>query len=73
MIAAWADISEALTAGDPVVAEGLGALATVKGVVSNMNVGYFWMLVNCATSAAYVSSRLVPSNIRGAQFLAVRD
>ncbi|KAI0924050.1 GDP-mannose transporter into the lumen of the Golgi [Taiwanofungus camphoratus] len=56
VIAAWADISEALTAGDPVVAEGLGALATVKGVVSNMNVGYFWMLVNCATSAAYVLS-----------------
>lgn len=55
VIAAWADISEALTAGDPAVVEGLGALAMMKGVVTNMNVGYFWMFVNCLTSATYVS------------------
>lgn len=56
VIAAWADISEALTAGDPAVVEGLGALAMMKGVVTNMNVGYFWMFVNCLTSATYVLS-----------------
>lgn len=26
----------------------------LQGVVSKVNVGYFWMLVNCLTSAAYV-------------------
>lgn len=25
-----------------------------QGVVSKVNVGYFWMLINCLTSAAYV-------------------
>ncbi|THH02687.1 hypothetical protein EW026_g223 [Hermanssonia centrifuga] len=55
VIAAWADISASLTLGDPVVAESQGwALSSVSGIVSNMNVGYFWMLVNCLTSAAYV-------------------
>ncbi|EMD38859.1 hypothetical protein CERSUDRAFT_112581 [Gelatoporia subvermispora B] len=51
VIAAWADISDALTAGDPAVSEGLSA---VRGVVSSLNIGYLWMLVNCITSAAYV-------------------
>ncbi|CCM00390.1 uncharacterized protein FIBRA_02420 [Fibroporia radiculosa] len=56
VIAAWADISEAFTAGDPAVVEGLGMLATMKGVVTNLNVGYFWMFLNCATNATYVLS-----------------
>ncbi|PCH44414.1 UDP-galactose transporter [Wolfiporia cocos MD-104 SS10] len=56
IIAAWADISDALAAGDPAVAESVGALATMKGVVTSLNVGYFWMFVNCATSATYVLS-----------------
>ncbi|KZT09871.1 UDP-galactose transporter [Laetiporus sulphureus 93-53] len=56
VIAAWADISEALTAGDPAVVEGLGMLGTMKGVVTSLNVGYFWMFVNCVTSATYVLS-----------------
>lgn len=55
VIAAWADISDALTAGDPAVAEGTAwSLDMVSDVVTNLNVGYFWMLVNCLTSAAYV-------------------
>lgn len=55
VIAAWADIGDALAAGDPVVIEGSSwGLANMTGVVSKLNVGYFWMLLNCLTSAAYV-------------------
>ncbi|KZT70751.1 UDP-galactose transporter [Daedalea quercina L-15889] len=56
VIAAWSDISDALTMGDPAVAEGLGMLATMKGVVTNLNIGYFWMFTNCVASATYVLS-----------------
>ncbi|KAI0793960.1 UAA transporter [Fomes fomentarius] len=52
VIAAWADITDALTASDPAVIE--AGLSTVTSVVSKMNVGYFWMFTNCVTSAAYV-------------------
>ena len=31
-------------------------LPRVTGVIRDLNVGYFWMMVNCATSAAYVTS-----------------
>lgn len=58
LIAAWADISSALVASDPaaevVATAAASSLTTVAGIVSNMNIGYFWMLVNCCTSAAYV-------------------
>ncbi|KAI8996370.1 UDP-galactose transporter [Trametes punicea] len=54
IIAAWADISDALVVGDPAVAEAASGLSAVSGVISKMNVGYFWMFMNCATSAAYV-------------------
>lgn len=55
MIAAWADISDALTAGDPAVLQSEGwGFQHLSGVVSKVNVGYFWMLINCLTSAAYV-------------------
>lgn len=56
MIAAWADISDTLTGGDPAVTEGLGMLATMKGVATHLNIGYFWMFANCAASATYVLS-----------------
>ena len=63
VIAAWADISDALTAGDPAVVEAVGGgLSSVTGVVSKLNVGYFWMFLNCITSAAFVS-------IKNARFL----
>lgn len=29
-------------------------LPQVTSVVSNLDVGYLWMMLNCATSAAYV-------------------
>lgn len=58
IIAAWADISDTLTAGDPAAAEAAALstsnLSAVQGVVGSLNVGYLWMLLNCATSAAYV-------------------
>ncbi|KAI0675443.1 UDP-galactose transporter [Trametes maxima] len=54
IIAAWADISDALAVGDPAVAEAANRLAAVSGVVTKINVGYFWMFLNCGTSAAYV-------------------
>ncbi|KAI0080170.1 UDP-galactose transporter [Panus rudis PR-1116 ss-1] len=57
VIAAWADINDALTVdmSDPAVVEATAwGLDKVTGIVSKLNVGYFWMLVNCLTSAAYV-------------------
>jgi GDP-mannose transporter len=32
------------------------SLQAMKGVVHSLNIGYFWMLVNCLASAAYVSN-----------------
>jgi hypothetical protein len=55
VIAAWSDISDALTAGDPAVLESEGwGFQHFQGIVAKVNVGYFWMLINCLTSAAYV-------------------
>ena len=31
----------------------------LQGVVSKVNAGYFWMLVNCLTSAAYVRATAI--------------
>jgi len=58
VVAAWADVSGALVESMPTGSTGLSttSLQAVKGVVSNLNIGYFWMLVNCLTSAAYVLS-----------------
>jgi len=58
VIAAWSDVSGALGDSMPTGSTGASAasLHLVKGVVQNLNVGYFWMLVNCLTSAAYVLS-----------------
>ena len=65
VIAAWADITDALTAYDPAVVESEGwGFSAVSGVVSRVNVGYFWMMVNCMTSAAYVRRPyLTPSTL----------
>jgi len=56
VIAAWADVSSALESSLPVVSPGttMGPLQAVTGAVRHLNIGYFWMLVNCLTSAAYV-------------------
>lgn len=64
IIAAWADISDALAAGDPAVVEAASALTSVTGVVSKMNIGYFWMFMNCGTSAAYVSAQVSCNGVR---------
>jgi len=56
IIAAWADVSSAFGDALPATSTGvsLGSLRAVTGIVHNLNIGYFWMLVNCMTSAAYV-------------------
>ncbi|KAJ7746931.1 hypothetical protein DFH07DRAFT_869524 [Mycena maculata] len=58
VIAAWADVSGALVDSMPAGSTGISttSLQVVKSVVNNMNIGYFWMLVNCLISAAYVLS-----------------
>ncbi|KAJ7355526.1 hypothetical protein DFH08DRAFT_852702 [Mycena albidolilacea] len=58
VVAAWTDVSGALGDSMPTSSSGTSAasLHIVKDVVHNLNVGYFWMLVNCLTSAAYVLS-----------------
>jgi len=47
LIAAWSDASQAPTPAQ-------GGLNSVTSVVTSLNVGYVWMLVNCLVSAAYV-------------------
>lgn len=49
IIAAWADISHALSAhaGDSTTGDAADKVAT-------LNAGYIWMLINCFCSAAYV-------------------
>jgi len=58
IIAAWSDISHALddtwTAQDPAAA--IGGLHAVQTAIAHVNVGYFWMFLNCITSAAFVLS-----------------
>ncbi|KAF8972620.1 GDP-mannose transporter [Flammula alnicola] len=58
VIAAWSDVSSSIVDSVPAISTGvsLNALQTVAGVVKGLNVGYFWMLVNCLTSASYVLS-----------------
>ena len=46
-IAAWSDASQISTSAQ-------GGLTSVASVVTSLNVGYVWMLVNCLVSAAYV-------------------
>jgi hypothetical protein len=56
VIAAWADVASGLSGSLPAVSTGvsLNDLQNLAGAVRGLNVGYFWMLVNCLTSAAYV-------------------
>ncbi|KAJ3510507.1 hypothetical protein NLJ89_g4629 [Agrocybe chaxingu] len=58
MIAAWSDVTSAFSGSLPAVGTGisLDSFRSVAGAVRGLNVGYFWMLVNCLTSAAYVLS-----------------
>ncbi|KAF5388697.1 hypothetical protein D9757_004849 [Collybiopsis confluens] len=52
VIAAWSDVSNAMN--DAIPTAGMGSIHDVTGVVQRLNIGYFWMLVNCLASAAYV-------------------
>jgi GDP-mannose transporter len=56
IVASWTDFSSALGNSLPAASNGIsaGSLQAMTGVVQYLNIGYFWMLVNCLTSAAYV-------------------
>jgi len=48
-------MTDASTTGDLDAASSvLIDLPRVTNAMRNLNVGYFWMMVNCATTAAYV-------------------
>ena len=55
IIAAWSDVASGLSDSLPAVSTvSLNELQNLAGAVRGLNVGYFWMFVNCLTSAAYV-------------------
>jgi len=56
MIAAWSDVRSALASSVPAVSSGVsvGAMQSLFDAMRGLNVGYFWMLFNCLSSAAYV-------------------
>jgi GDP-mannose transporter len=55
IIAAWSDVASGLSGSLPAVSTvSLNELQNLAGAVRGLNVGYFWMFVNCLTSAAYV-------------------
>jgi len=58
IIAAWSDVAIGLSDSLPTISTGVGLheLQNLAGAVRGLKVGYFWMLVNCLTSAAYVLS-----------------
>jgi len=58
VIAAWSDVASALAESIPAVSTGVsaGTLQSLLSTVRGINVGYFWMLLNCLASAAYVLS-----------------
>ncbi len=57
IIAAWSDVSSAFSASFPATSSGVGTLAlkSAADALKGLNAGYFWMFLNCLTSAAYVS------------------
>ncbi|EIN06181.1 UDP-galactose transporter [Punctularia strigosozonata HHB-11173 SS5] len=57
VIAAWSDVTTASadSASEALLeSEKLFQGATYASVIRNLNVGYFWMLLNCISSAGYV-------------------
>ena len=57
IIAAWSDVSSAFSASLPATSPGVSTLAlkSAADALKGLNAGYFWMFMNCLTSAAYVS------------------
>lgn len=62
VIAASSDVRNAASGMEPTLGADLSLtkLEYIAGTLGNLNVGYFWMLVNCLTSAAYVSASSSP-------------
>lgn len=61
IIAAWSDVSNAFSHSAPAVSTGISVntLQDLVGTVRGLNIGYFWMLLNCIASAAYVGRHRV--------------
>lgn len=59
VIAAWTDVSSVFAGSLPAVVStgvSLNSLQSVASAALGLNIGYFWMIFNCLTSAAYVSA-----------------
>ncbi|TFK26165.1 GDP-mannose transporter [Coprinopsis marcescibilis] len=58
VIAAWSDVKSAVAGSVPGTSTGvsLTTMHSLLGALRGMNTGYFWMLLNCISSAAYVLS-----------------
>jgi GDP-mannose transporter len=54
MVAAISDMANAADIAIGDVTNFTPGVSQVSGIVGELNVGYVWMMVNCATSAAYV-------------------
>ena len=54
VIAAWADMNDAETAAATIPVSASAGLELMTAVVNRLDVGYFWMLLNCLASAGYV-------------------
>jgi hypothetical protein len=66
IIAAWSDVSSVV----PPAVDDAASSGGVVSTVYRLNVGYLWMLLNCITSAAYVSA-LLESGLRKAEWLMI--
>ena len=57
VIAAYSDVTTTVAdnAGDSLL-ETEKVLGSYAAIIQNLNVGYFWMLANCISSACYVCS-----------------
>jgi len=58
VIAAWSDVSSALSGSIPATSLGISmiSLQSAAATLRGLNIGYIWMFANCLTSAAYVLS-----------------
>ena len=71
IIAGWADISSAWSAADA-IDQTTGLELVAHPTIGGVNVGYFWMALNCFASAAYVSYHIFPISAADIQVLFMR-
>ncbi|EIW79179.1 GDP-mannose transporter [Coniophora puteana RWD-64-598 SS2] len=54
VVAAWADVNGAETAVAAIPVSASAGLEIMTNMVQRLDIGYFWMLLNCLASAGYV-------------------